>query len=83
MLWFLSNTSGDDLLYWMAAIEYLYNVVLTSEESMNQSEHPCRNKVCHGIQLNYGTKEHALKAILSVDLMIQHTERLKILNEKV
>ena len=78
LLWFLSDTSGGGLLYWMAAIEYLYNIVLTSEESMNQSEHPCRNKVCHGIQLNYGTKEHALKAILSVDLIIQHAERLKV-----
>ena len=31
---------------------------------------PLRNKICHGEQLNYGTQEHAIKAILSVDLMV-------------
>ena len=30
----------------------------------------CRNKICHGIQLNFGTREHALKSILTIDMMI-------------
>lgn len=60
------------LLYWKAAADYLYSVVFTSDNDKN--EHACRNKICHGEQLNYGDKEHAIKAILSVDLAIQLTE---------
>lgn len=32
-------------------------------------KHVNRNKLCHGSQLNYGTKEHALKVILCVDAL--------------
>lgn len=49
---------------------------------MNQSNHPCRNKICHGIQLNFGTKEHALKSILAIDMMIRLAESLKSINEE-
>ncbi len=48
---------------------------------MNQSSHPCRNKICHGIQLNFGTREHALKSILTIDMMIRLGENLKHINE--
>ena len=60
------------VLYWKAATDYLYNIVFTSDD--DKYEHACRNKICHGIQLNYGDNEHALKAILSVDLAIQIAE---------
>lgn len=33
------------------------------------SKHPNRQYVCHGVQLNYGTKEHALKVILCIDAL--------------
>lgn len=59
------------VFYWDAAINYLYRIVLTSEADMELSNHPCRNKICHGIQLNYGTKEHAIKALLSVDIALK------------
>ena len=32
-------------------------------------KHVNRNKLCHGAQLNYGTKEHALKTILCIDAL--------------
>ena len=31
--------------------------------------HVNRNMLCHGVQLNYGTKEHALKTILCIDAL--------------
>ena len=49
---------------------------------MNESSHPCRNKVCHGIQMNFGTKEHALKSVLTIDMMIRLAENLKQANEE-
>lgn len=33
------------------------------------AKHPNRNLICHGVQLNYGTKEHAMKAILCIDAL--------------
>lgn len=81
LLWFISNAE-EGIIYWIKAIEYIYNTVLTSEDSMNQSNHPCRNKICHGIQLNFGTKEHALKSILTIDMMIKLAENLKTVNEE-
>lgn len=81
LLWFITDAE-ERIVYWIKAIEYIYNIVLTSEDSMNQSNHPCRNKICHGIQLNFGTKEHALKSILAIDMMIRLSESLKSINEE-
>ena len=66
----IASDISTGILYWGAATEYLYRIVLTSDSGMEQSNHSCRNKICHGEQLNYGDKEHALKAILSVDIVI-------------
>lgn len=57
------------VLLWEASLDYLYNIVFTSDEMMDESEHVCRNKICHGVQCNYGDQEHALKAILSMDII--------------
>lgn len=81
LLWFITDAE-DGILYWIKAIEYIYNTILTSKESMNESSHPYRNKVCHGIQMNFGTKEHALKSILTIDMMIRLAENLKQANEE-
>lgn len=81
LLWFITDAE-ERIVYWIKTIEYIYNIVLTSEDSMNQSNHPCRNKICHGIQLNFGTKEHALKSILAIDMMIRLAESLKSINEE-
>lgn len=81
LLWFITDAE-DGILYWIKAIEYIYNTILASKESMNESNYPCRNKVCHGIQMNFGTKEHALKSILTIDMMIRLAENLKQANEE-
>lgn len=80
LLWFISDAE-EEIIYWIKSIEYIYNIILTSKDSMNQSNHPCRNKICHGIQLNFGTKEHALKSILTIDILIRLGEKLKLMNE--
>lgn len=33
------------------------------------AHNPLRNKICHGVQTNYGTEEHSLKAILAINLI--------------
>lgn len=66
----------------MKVIRYIYNVILIYQDSMNQSNHSCRNKICHEIQLYYCTMKHGLKAILTIDIMIKLAECLKITNEK-
>lgn len=80
LLWFITDAE-EGIIYWIKSIEYIYNIILTSEDDMNQSNHPCRNKICHGIQLNFGTREHALKSILTTDMMIRLGENLKHINE--
>lgn len=80
LLWFISDAE-EGFMYWIKSIEYIYNIIFTSEDSMNQSSQPCRNKICHGIQLNFGTREHALKSILTIDMMIRLGENLKHINE--
>lgn len=76
LLAILSKTDRG-FYYWFAVVGYLYKIIMTSSEEMNESEHPCRNKICHGIQLNYGTREHALKAILIIDMTIKLGEDMK------
>lgn len=59
-------------LLWEAMAEYLQTEILCSSDSKKRWEtQPLRNKICHGDQLNFGTKEHSLKAILTVDMLIQ------------
>lgn len=57
---------------WQAAGGYIVDVVLTNRMDEDIALHnPLRNKICHGIQTNYGTWEHALKAILVTDILIR------------
>jgi len=61
----------------LAGTEYLYNYVFSSDDAMNDSMHPCRHKICHGTQLNFGTREHAIKAILAFDIAVKLSEELQ------
>ncbi len=59
-------------LLWDAMATYLQSEILCSSESKKRWEtQPLRNKICHGDQLNFGTKEHSLKAILTIDMLVQ------------
>ena len=80
LLWFITEVEGG-IVYWIKAIKYIYNIILTSKDYMKESAHPCRNKICHGIQINFGTKEHALKSVLTIDMMIRIAENLKFMDE--
>lgn len=60
------------IILWNAMAKYLQSEILCSSESKERwATQPLRNKICHGDQLNFGTKEHSLKAILTIDMLIQ------------
>lgn len=64
-------TSFEEIgLAWTIVTRYLVNVIYSSDVKYDQSDQPCRNKICHGVQTNYNTKEHALKSILVIDLIL-------------
>lgn len=66
----LITESGQ--LLWEAMARYLKDEILCSSDSKKRWEsQPIRNKICHGVQLNFGTEEHSLKAILTIDMLIQ------------
>lgn len=57
---------------WGKISDYIVGVVLANKYEEEIAAHnPLRNKICHGEQTNYGTREHSLKAILATDLLIR------------
>ena len=51
---------------------YIADVTLTNTMDEDLAAHnPLRNKICHGVQTEFGTQEHSLKAILVTDLVIR------------
>ena len=61
------------------AADYIVSVILTNTMDADIAEHnPLRNKICHGDQTEYGTKEHSLKAILVTDIMIRFGSALLV-----
>ena len=67
LLW-ASGSVEHGLLQWQIIIKYIYESIYASGNNADYNN-PCRNKICHGDQLNYGTKKHAMKAILVIDLL--------------
>ncbi len=66
------------VLLWNAMADYLKDVCLYSGQDYSQiNNQPLRNKICHGDQLEFGTKEHSLKAILIIDMLIQLAYEIK------
>lgn len=60
----------DDVGEYGYLLGYLRFKVFKSHLSKNETQkHTNRNLLCHGAQLNYGTKEHALKIILCIDAL--------------
>ena len=60
------------LLLWDAMGDYIKNVTLYSGKDYSHIDNqPLRNKISFGCQYNFGTKEHSLKAILTIDMMVQ------------
>ena len=60
------------MLLWNAMADYLRDVCLYSGKDYSTiGNQPLRNKICHGDQLDFGTKEHSLKAVLTIDMLVQ------------
>ena len=56
--------------YWQAVTEYIFKIVLTSEDNIYEEHNPLRNKICHGDHLTFGTEEKSLKSILIINLLL-------------
>lgn len=74
-------------LYWEAVSNYLYKTVFTRDDfstldSMYRDHNPLRNKICHGEQISFGTKEISLKAIFIVNLLLHLKEEIEWLGKK-
>lgn len=54
------------------AADYIVSITLTNKMNADIAAHnPLRNKICHGDQTEYDSKEHSLKAILVTDVLIR------------
>ena len=58
------------MLYFNALAEYIYEIIFTSKSEKYEEHNPLRNKICHGDELNFGTKEKSLKSIIVIDLLL-------------
>lgn len=80
----LAHMPNEGIVIKQVIVEYFKKEILSSSESIKRWEHqPLRNKICHGDQLNFGTKEHSLKAILCINLLIKLGESIKIVIENI
>lgn len=68
----MMSIQDNGIFQWYKSADYMMNYTYSSTEDIARFAHdPGRHKICHGAQTNYGTREHALKAILVVDIVIQ------------
>ena len=66
--------------YWKAVNDYICRVVYLSKDeecAKYQNHNPLRNKICHGYQTNFGTEEISLKAIMTMDLILNLKSEIK------
>ena len=65
------------ILWWDKTLQYINDFVLKNpEKPVEELTVPHRNKICHGKQLNFGTQEHALKAIFIIDSLIKFSDAI-------
>lgn len=67
---FMYNLRFGKIIYGIA-IEYLNDVIFTSDPAVSNDENPHRNKICHGEQVNFATQGHAIKSILALDILVR------------
>ncbi|RFT84223.1 hypothetical protein [Adlercreutzia equolifaciens] len=64
--------ADQGIFIWESLADYVVEVVLTNQyDEKIVASNPCRNKICHGEQLNYGTWEHSAKCILVIDAILR------------
>ena len=68
----LMNFTYVNVLFWSYFTEYVYRNI-DSDTDDRILNHPNRNKICHGVDENFGTQEKALKSILCLDALIMLT----------
>lgn len=62
---------------WDRSLQYINDFVLKNpQKPIEELTVPHRNKICHGEQLNFGTQEHALKAIFIIDSLINFSNEI-------
>ena len=67
----------ENFLWWDKTLQYINNFVLKNpQKPVDDLTVPHRNKICHGEQLNFGTQEHALKAIFIIDSLIKFSNAI-------
>ena len=67
----------NGILWWDKTLQYINNFVLKNpDKPIEEFAVPHRNKICHGEQLNFGTQEHALKAIFIIDSLIKFSDAI-------
>lgn len=73
----MMDLQKSGLFNWYRCANYLVYFVYSSNKKMTHfAKDPGRNKICHGEQYNYGNRLLALKAILSMDMIIQLSDEL-------
>lgn len=60
-------------------VEYITTIIYASSEDFCNNQ-PCRNKIMHGVQSDFNTKEHALKTILVLDNLIRMRDSIEATN---
>ena len=66
------------MMLWEIMANYLRDVCLFSGQDYSHIKNqPLRNKICHCDQIEFGTKEHSLKAIFVIDMLIQLAYEIK------
>lgn len=74
----------ENFLWWDKTLQYINNFVLKNpQKPINELTVPHRNKICHGEQLNFGTQEHALKAIFIIDSLISFSNEIYLSTQDV
>lgn len=64
--------SENGLYTFQHAADYIVSVILTNVMDADIAAHnPLRNKICHGVQTDFDTLEHSLKAVLVTDIVIR------------
>lgn len=67
----------EHIALWDRSLQYINDFVLKNPQvPINELTVPHRNKICHGEQLNFGTQEHALKAIFIIDSLINFSNEI-------
>lgn len=74
----------ENFLWWDKTLQYINNFVLKNpDKPIEKFAVPHRNKICHGEQLNFGTQEHALKAIFIIDSLISFSNEIYLSTQDV